>query len=372
MTDIAKRIERIFELHAQRPALVVGGIAYSYAQLRQRVLSVQALLSSIAGGDERLIGVLATDTLDTYAAILAILRSGRAFVPLMAEHPPARNASIVKQAALGIVLETQVGVSLGAPVLDGARAVATSGGSTATCDSVAEAGPQDLAYLLFTSGSTGEPKGVPITRANLGAFLDALPAAQCAIGARDRVLQMFDLTFDFSIAAYLAPFCHGACVFTVAPGNFKFAEVVRLLDEERLTVAMMVPSVLTYIRPYFDEVHLPELRLSVFCGEALPADVLRGWSVCAPDTSIINFYGPTEATVFAMAYTWGPAEGRDKTLNGMVSIGRPMHGVLALVVADDLTPVPVGEKGELCLGGPQLTPGYWMDPARNARAFRAR
>jgi D-alanine--poly(phosphoribitol) ligase subunit 1 len=307
LTDIAKRVERCFELHSSRPALVIGGIPHTYADLRRRVLAIQQLLGTAARGDERLIGVAATDTLDTYAAVLAILRSGRAFVPLAAEHPPARNASIVKQAGLRTLLTTRQGVALDAAALDGVRVIATSDAVTAGLDGVAEPKAEDLAYLLFTSGSTGEPKGVPITRANLSAFLDALPAAGCALGEEDRVLQMFDLTFDFSIASYLAPLSHGACVFTVAPGNFKFAEVVRLLDEEKLTVAPMVPSVLTYLRPYFDEVSLPELRRSVFCGEALPADVTRGWSVCAPRTSIINFYGPTEATVFAMSYAWQPA-----------------------------------------------------------------
>jgi D-alanine--poly(phosphoribitol) ligase subunit 1 len=372
MIDIAKRFERAATEHSDRPALVVDAVPYSYRELRARVLKLQSLIDSLAAADEGLIGVIVTDSLPSYAAVLAVLRSGRAFVPINPDHPPERNASIVEQAGLRTVITPDLQLVLG---LDGIHRVRIVPAGSASLDPsneeprVTEVRGDDLAYLLFTSGSTGEPKGVPITRRNLSTFLDALAASGCAMSPADRVLQMFDLTFDFSISTYLAPFASGACIYTVSPQAMKFAEVYRLLEEERLTVAPMVPSVLTYLRPYFADIHLPELRLSFFCGEALHADVADGWMQCAPRSTIVNFYGPTEATVFAMYYTWHPASGDDKALNGVVSIGRPMIGTNALVVDEDFAPLPDGAKGELCLSGDQVTPGYWNDRARNTRTF---
>ena len=368
MIDIAERIERSFALHAGRAAINVAGVRYSYLDLRQRVLAIQSLLDAQASPDEKLIGLVATDTLDSYASIVAILRSGRAFVPLNSQHPPERNQSIVQQTGLRTLLIARADSALRAALGSGLRILQTADSSIARDSPVANVAPDDLAYLLFTSGSTGTPKGVPITRANLAAFLDALAAAGYSMNPQDRVLQMFDLTFDFSIAGYLAPFCAGAHIVAVSSGGAKFAEAYRLLEEECITVAPLVPSVLTYLRRYFSDIHLPQLRLCLFCGEALYADVVDAWMRCAPACSIANFYGPTEATVFALVYDWRPSNGQGKQLNGVVSIGRPMDPNRALVVNEELAPVAAGEQGELCIAGPQLMQGYWGDRARSQQA----
>ena len=371
MIDVSLRIEQSFALYHERTAVCLGGVRHSYGDLQRRVLAIQSLLESASAADEPLIGLAANDSLDTYAAVLAILRAGRAFVPINLQHPAQRNASILGQAGVRTVLlpvaeapETARG---GIP--PGIRLVPTQGDSSAIAGPAALRAPGDLAYLLFTSGSTGQPKGVPITRGNLSAFLDSLAASGHGVATADRVLQMFDLTFDFSIASYLAPLSVGASIYPLAPGGAKFAEVYRLLEAEHLTVAPLVPSVLTYLRPYFADILLPDLRLTMLCGEALFADIATEWMKCAPGSRIANFYGPTEATVFAMVYDWNPAAGHDKAFNGVVSIGRPMPLNAAVVVDASSQPVAIGQKGELCLGGPQVTPGYWQDPPRNAGAF---
>jgi amino acid adenylation domain-containing protein len=369
MMDIAERIEGIFSTKAGRPAMVIDNVRYSYAELQQRVLCIQALLELHAAPDETLIGVVAVNHVDTYATVLAVLRSGRAFVPLNPEHPAERNASIVRQAGLRTVVVSRAADAPGAAIVQTSQVLLADAATTPSAQPVSAAAPDSLAYLLFTSGSTGEPKGVPITRGNLTAFLDSLQGSHCRMYDTDRVLQMFDLTFDFSIAAYLAPLASGACVYTVGSRSAKYVEIYNLLGGEQLTVAPLVPSVLNYLRPYFGEIDLPQLRLSFFCGEALLADVVQAWQKCAPASVMVNFYGPTEATVFATFYRWNQAAGEDKTLNGVISIGRPMPDNHAMVVDEDWQPVAPGDKGELCLAGPQLTPGYWQDSERDLRTF---
>ncbi|HET9390713.1 MAG TPA: amino acid adenylation domain-containing protein [Steroidobacteraceae bacterium] len=368
LADIAERVEHSLVRHAHRNAFCIAGERCSYGRLRERVLAIQSMLASRAGGN-RLVGVINDDSLDAYASVLAILRAGAAFVPLSPEHPPQRNANIVGQAGLRAVCASSEEVARAGGLPEGVEVLLTG-----SCTSAAEprrmaVDDSDLAYLLFTSGSTGQPKGVPITRGNLDAFLSSLQESGFGFTAGDRVLQMFDLTFDFSVASYLAPLSSGACVYPVPAAGARFAEVYRLLAEERLTVAPIVPSVLSYLRPYFPQMHLPEVRLTMLCGEPLVAEVATEWMQAAPNSRVANFYGPTEATVFATVYEWHPLQGQDKSRSGVVSIGRPMPGNDAIIVDTRLAPVATGEKGELCLAGPQLTPGYWMDPARDSGVF---
>jgi D-alanine--poly(phosphoribitol) ligase subunit 1 len=363
LIDICARVEQSFDCHRDRTALCIDGKRHTYEDLRQRVVAIQANIEATA--NQSLIGIAANDSLDTYASILAILRAGRAFVPINPAHPAGRNAGILAQAGVRTLLVPDAGLmaQLGTPV--GVAPMLTKDMPAARLPEVVACASSELAYLLFTSGSTGEPKGVPITRGNLSAFLDSLDASGHGVTAADRVLQMFDLTFDFSIASYIAPLSKGACVYTVPSTQTKFTEVYRILAEERLTVAPLVPSVLGYLRPYFADIHLPDLRLTALCGEALIADVADEWSKCAPESRIANFYGPTEATVFAMVYCAAGGKSR----NGVVSIGRAMPLNNAIIVDDCLQPVGAGKKGELCLAGPQVTPGYWRDELRNVDAF---
>jgi acyl-CoA synthetase (AMP-forming)/AMP-acid ligase II len=131
----------------------------------------------------------------------------------------------------------------------------------------------------------------------------------------------------------------------------------------------MVPSVLAYLRPYFEEIKLDKLKYTLFCGEALYSDLAGEWSDCMPNGSIINTYGPTEATVFCTYRVFDRDFLNSKSFNGSVTLGIPMKNVDAIVVSDNLEILPQGEKGELCLAGKQLTPGYWNDPARNRQTF---
>ena len=225
------------------------------------------------------------------------------------------------------------------------------------------------AYMLFTSGSTGIPKGVPISFRNLENFIDGFFGLGYKLDENDRFLQMFDLTFDLSVMSYLVPLTLGACVYTVPDNAIKYMAVYQLLEDHGITFAMMVPSMLSYLRPYFEDIRLEQLRNSVFCGEALYEDITREWSACIPNARIQNVYGPTEATIFCLSYDWTPTQDEGKSVRGIVSIGKPMKHTKAIVVDEKMKPVKQGEKGELCLAGGQLTAGYWNNPEKNNEAF---
>ena len=225
-----------------------------------------------------------------------------------------------------------------------------------------------LAYILFTSGSTGKPKGVQITRGNIAAFMDAFWKTGILINESDRCLQCFDLTFDVSVQSYLVPLTRGACTYTIPHDQIKYSYVYGLLEEHELTFGAMAPSMLRYLRPYFDEIECESMRYCIVTAEASPDNLIREWSRCIPHADIYDFYGPTEATIYCTYYKV-PEEQPSKTLNGMLSIGRPLPGMTALIVDENLEILPLGEKGELCVAGPQLTPGYWNNSEKNSEVF---
>ena len=159
-----------------------------------------------------------------------------------------------------------------------------------------------LAYILFTSGSTGKPKGVPITRGNLAAFASIFPGHDIMLDENDRCLQCFDLTFDISVQCYLLPLLHGACTYTIPHDQIKFTYVYGLLDDHELTFAVMAPSMIHHLRPYFDEIYLEKLRYCLMVAEATPTELLEEWFEHIPNARVFNFYGPTEATIYCVSY----------------------------------------------------------------------
>lgn len=331
------------------------------------MVKIQQYLKSTS---EQYIGVITNDDLDTYSALLAILFSGKAFVPINPKNPAERNKSIIEQAGISIILNSNTNED---PIdFHHAHCEIVKTDDFALSDKVIEVmevpGERD-AYILFTSGSTGVPKGVPITRNSLFAFTEAFFALGYQVNEKDRFLQMFDLTFDLSIMSYFAPLCIGASILTVPAGEIKYSYVYRLLSAHKVTFALMVPSLLSYLRPFFREINLPDLKYSLFCGEALYEDLVRDWKVCVPNALIQNVYGPTEATIFCLVYDIPENLDECKSQNGIVCIGKPMINMGAVTIDDHKKINQNGEKGELCLYGAQVTNGYWKNEEKTREAL---
>lgn len=344
------------------PAFCIEDEFYSYWELAACVARIRGALRRV---DEKYIGLVANDDLETYASIFALWMEGKCYVPLHPLQPLGRCLDIVGQVGMKTILDSSEETRY-----EGCHVVMTRTleDGDALTDRPVECADSETAYILFTSGTTGRPKGVPITRGNVAAFMEAFEALGMEIGPDDRCLQMFDLTFDLSVQSYLIPVLAGACTYTVAPNRIKYQAVFELLDEYRLTFAMMVPSVIHYLRPYMDEIDVPEMRYSLFAGEGLPVDDTECWSRSVPCAEVWNVYGPTEDTIYCTAYRYEREE-ECKAVNGIMSIGRPMKDVDTLIVDVDCKVVETGERGELCLAGPQLTPGYWHDEEKNRQAF---
>lgn len=359
------------ERFSNKTAFVIENNVYTFSDFAKRVTSAKRIINENGGKTLRLVGVEVYNDIETYTSIFGTLFSGNGFVPLNPAMPLERNKSIIDQSELKLILTSNKNSEFSKMAIDaGLSVVETKDLLAEIIDlTLPQNDESDIAYILFTSGSTGIPKGVPITRKNLTAFIDAFYALGYQIDENDKFMQMFELTFDFSIFTYIAPLCKGASVHTLPSSGIKYANVYTVLEEQEITFAAMVPSILSYLRPYFEEINFQKLKYSLFCGEALVKDIATEWQKCTPNSTIINAYGPTEATVFCLIYNCPHNADEIIEHNDAISIGVEMEDMKAIVVDENLKLLPNGEKGELCLAGTQVTPGYWKNEAKNIESF---
>jgi D-alanine--poly(phosphoribitol) ligase subunit 1 len=362
--DLFSQLLSVFGQYGNHPAFYINGKAYTYSDLNKKITQIRVQILNQVNEAETNIGLVANDDLETYASILALWLEGKAYVPLSPKVPEERNAVIIKEAGLKTIID-----SSDVPLFPACSTIASTKTDIHDREFIFKHISSNVpAYILFTSGTTGAPKGVPITRANLASFVEAFDALPVMISGNDRWLQMFDLTFDLSVMSFLVPLLKGACVYTIPHDKIKYQYVYKLMEEQKITGGLFVPSVIHYLRPYFEEINCPDMRYCLFCGEALHYDVLKEWSNCIPKAAIMNVYGPTENTIFCTSYLFN-RETNNKTVNGILSIGKPMEGNGAIVIDENQQISGSGHKGELCLSGSQLTPGYWNDPQRTETHF---
>ena len=348
---------------SDRNAFHINNKYFSYKELGRAISKIRTAIqeADIVGEN---IGFMANDDLETYATMIAIWLEGYAYVPIHPNHPVERGKEIINEAEIGVFIDSSDQITY-----DTVRNILTKDlvfkSSNLKPNTVED---KELAYVLFTSGSTGKPKGVPITRGNLAAFTKAFEAIGLQVDENDRCLQYFDLTFDISIQSFLVPLRKGASIYTIPHNVIKPLYAYELLEDYQLTFGATPPSMIRYLRPYFEEIDLPYFKTVVLCAEASAVELVDKWKDCVPNARILDLYGPTEATIYC-TYSEFHRNKPNKELNGMMSIGKPMEGVTAVIIDTKGNILPKNKKGELCISGDIVTRGYWKNPQKNEEAF---
>ncbi|GAA4274205.1 AMP-binding protein [Aquimarina gracilis] len=366
--EFVKRLQKSIEKHADNNVLCIGNTFFTYQDFAQEISKIRSEVSKKIPESEKLIGLVTNDDLQTYASIVALWFEGKAYVPVNPATPIERNTKVFELTDTKYVLD-----SSDSTVYKDFEVIASKTISETEVNlKPKEVKGDQLAYILFTSGTTGLPKGVPITFDNVNALVGAIDAEpEFNLVPTDRCLQMFELTFDFSVVTYLFPLLAGSCIYTIPKGAIKYFYIFKLIKEQKLTVLTMVPSIINYLRPYFAEINAPDVRYCSFGGGALHNDIAKEWSDCLPNCKIFNYYGPTEFTVYSGFYPYHK-ETDTKNHNGVIAIGTPQKDTQYLVVNEQNEEVSLNTTGELCLAGPQITPGYWKNEERNLQSFFVR
>jgi len=371
-------------------ALELGELSLSYEQLWNYAGRVTACLKDTLDPSEKVVAVLADRSVGAYGGILGVLGSGRGYVPLNPKFPLERTLAMLRASGCKTLVVGQECAAALESLLPRADKPLTliipdsgwePGSDTPSRHRVIPArqlqevadprepavDADDAAYLLFTSGSTGVPKGVAVSQSNVVAYME-FAAKRFGIHGGDRCSQNFDLTFDLSVHDLFTCWDAGAalCPYpeqTLTPATF--------VDELGLTVWFSVPSVAMFASKVrlLQPGAFPTLRWSLFCGEALSSSLAAAWQQAASNSILENLYGPTEATIAITYYRWDPATSPAECVRGLVPIGWPFDGQQVCAVNEELALVPAGESGELCLGGSQVTRGYLNDPEKTAKSF---
>jgi len=226
----------------------------------------------------------------------------------------------------------------------------------------------ELGYVIFTSGTTGLPKGVMIAAGSLAHYL-AQSRGWTNYGPEDRIGEACDVTFDLTVHNLFLGMEAGASLHVMS--QLELMAPARFIRRQALTVWMSVPTVIGLMRRSgaLKPGVLPSLRLSIFCGEPLPVEAAQAWVAAAPSSIVENIYGPTECTVIGLRQrlTSPPVMTESR---GILAIGQPYPTMDVAILDDAQRPVPPGAPGEIALAGPQVGMGYFGQPELTADRFR--
>jgi amino acid adenylation domain-containing protein len=369
-------------------AVVFGNEGLTYLDLYRWSNSLARALKSHGCRRGDRVGLMVSKSPMAIASILAVLKADCIYVPIDVESPAPRIIKILENSEPRLLLVDASGtksleelwshsttIGFKAALLECGSAFSDRTRYAFCGDDIVRFSDEPLryenvdddpAYIMYTSGSTGVPKGVPVTHRSVSHFI-AWATTYFKFTSNDRISAHPPLHFDLSVFDIFGAFASGAALHLPTFLNFSAASMAGFIRSSELTQWFSVPSALNYMAK-FDVIRhgdFPKLKRVLWCGEVLPTSTLRYWMERLPDVQFTNLYGPTEATIASGYYTV-PSMPEE---NESIPIGSPCAGESLLVLEETLRPVPLETTGELYIGGVGLSPGYWNDEEKTRAAF---
>jgi amino acid adenylation domain-containing protein len=372
-----RSVQELFEAQvAARPgalAVVSDKEQLTFAELNRRANRLAHLLAARGMGPESLVGLCLERSAQMIVALLGILKTGAAYLPLDPSLPRERLAFMLEDASVSVLLtEEQLSSRLpdhGAEkiYLDRQRETLASGDEA---NRVRTGTTENLAYVIYTSGSTGRPKGVAVSQQSLVNHSLAVSAAY-ELTTDDRVLQFASISFDVAAEEIFSALLSGASILLPSEKMIDSVELLRLIEDEKLSVLNLpAPFWHAWVRELAATGRSvpPCLRLLVVGSEKVSLEAFDAWRPLASGVRLINAYGTSETTITSTLYEpeeSAPAAG----IGASLPIGRPIANTRVYILDHHLQPVPASVPGELYIGGTGLARGYLLRPALTAERF---
>lgn len=356
-------------------AIAKSGIVLSYAQLHRRSNQLAHRLRRAGVGSESVVAVYMQWSVETVIALLGVLKSGAAYLPLDPSNTASRLSFMLKDSGAGVLLtDRQLDLDLD---FQHDRVITLRLEEEPANLSIADdmnpsnvPDPENLAYVLYTSGSTGKPKGVLIRHGSLVNHSLAV-IKRYGLNSSDRVLQFAAIGFDVAAEELFPTLMTGACVVLRPDELLQPGDLMRFIEKERVTVANLPSS---YWHELVAELSRagaalpPDLRLIVIGSEKVSPEKLTEWhNLPIKKPQLINAYGPTEATITTTTYLC--RQWQSEPIPRSVPVGRPIANAKIHLLDSNLQLMPLGVPGELCIAGDLLSRGYLNQPSVTAEKF---
>lgn len=352
--NLIERIDRWAMVAPNATAHVSGDETLSYAELRTRSDALASYLTEHFGDDRRPVAVLGHREPEMLIAFLGAVKSGRSYVPIDTALPTQRLDKIVATSRAALVLTPGEITQLTAHEISGATQEVT---------------PDACFYILFTSGSTGEPKGVIITLGCLEHFVGWMLAEQRFTEVGEVFLNQAPFSFDLSVMDLYCSLASGGTLFSISRDLIENPKrLYRALANSGVTTWVSTPSFaqMCLVEETFTEAMLPRARRFLFCGETLWSETAEELLKRFPRAQVWNFYGPTEATVATTSMCIDPAVVKKYS---PLPVGRVMPGSEIFLVNTSGEELPLDQRGEIVIAGPNVSPGYAGRPDLTAEMF---
>jgi amino acid adenylation domain-containing protein len=364
-------IHQVFACQASaRPdatAVVAGDRHLTYGELDWYANRLAHYLRGLGVGPEVVVGLSAMRSLDMVVGLLGILKAGGAYLPLDPSYPPARLSYMLRDSRVRVLLAD--GKTAGSFAGHDLHLVRIDADRVKSAEQLAEppesgAHGDNLAYVMYTSGSTGQPKGIGAVHHNVSRLV--LGANYVDIRPSDVFLQLAPLSFDAATFEIWGALLNGAKLVLYPDGLIDFATLGRVLTEHSVTILWLTAGLFHRIVDECLPILAPVKQL-LAGGDALSAPHVRQVLMRHPGCCVINGYGPTECTTFSVCCRLTDPD----AISSTVPIGRPISNAQVYIVDAELDPVPIGAPGELCIAGDGLGRGYLNRPGLTAEKFVA-
>lgn len=357
-------ILRTVTQHPNATAVRFEGRSVTYAELDAMAWGIAAQLRAGGIRPGELVGVCLDRSIELVAALVGVVYSGGAYVPLDPAYPRERLTHMCEDARMQLVVTRAGELSRTRDAFPAGIRFVTLTGSESAPRGTLVGTPDDAAYVIFTSGSTGRPKGAMNAHKGIVNRLQWMQE-EYQLTPADRVIQKTPYSFDVSVWEFFWPLMTGATIIVAKPDGHRDAGyLAQLIHDEKVSVLHFVPSML---RLFLEEPRghqCGSVRQVLCSGEALPLDAVERFFEMLPRARLGNLYGPTEAAVDVTFWNCQPADPRK-----IVPIGRPIANTRMYVLGERLELLPVGQEGELYIGGVQVGMGYMSRPDLTAERF---